>query len=91
VSDVGRRFARTRFPSCAECRGSSPTTRDAGGGEIPSISLFGDQTQVEKSDELALAFVSERLAAFDIERTEVLGGKVMVSRALAEGLEPAHA
>ena len=64
---------------------------DAGGGEILSISLFGDQTRAEESDELALAFTRERLGAFDIERTEVLGGKVMVSRALAEVLEPAHA
>jgi hypothetical protein len=64
---------------------------DAGGGEILSVSLFGDQTQAEESDELALAFVREKLGAFDIERTEVLGGKVMVSRALAEVLEPAHA
>jgi hypothetical protein len=64
---------------------------DAGGGEILSISLFGDQTQAEESDELALAFVRERLGAFDIERTEAVGGKVMVSRALAEVLEPAHA
>jgi hypothetical protein len=35
--------------------------------------------------------VSERLGAFGIERTEVLGGKVMVHRALAEVLEPPHA
>jgi hypothetical protein len=61
------------------------------GGEILSISLFGDQTQAEESDELALAFVRERLGAFDIERSEVLGGKVMVSRAVADVLEPAHA
>lgn len=64
---------------------------DAGGGELLSISLFGDQAQAEESDELALGFVSEKLGAFDIERTEVLGGKVMVSRAVAEVLEPAHA
>jgi hypothetical protein len=64
---------------------------DAGAGEILSISLFGDQAQAEESDELALAFVREKLAAFDIERTEVLGGKVAVSRAMTEVLEPAHA
>jgi hypothetical protein len=64
---------------------------DAGSGELLSISLFGEQTQAEESDELALAFVQEQLGAFDIERTEVLGGRVMVSRALAEVLEPAHA
>lgn len=64
---------------------------DAGGGELLAISLFGDQTQAEESDELALGFVRETLGAFDIERTEVLGGRVMVSRALAEVLAPAHA
>jgi hypothetical protein len=64
---------------------------DAGRGELLSISLFGEQMQAEASDELALAFVRERLGAFDIERSEVLGGRVMVSRARAEVLEPAHA
>lgn len=64
---------------------------DAGGGEILAISLFGDQADAEASDDLALTFVREKLGAFDIERTEVLGGKVMVSRAQADVLEPAHA
>jgi hypothetical protein len=36
-------------------------------------------------------FVGEELSEFDIERTEVIGGEVIVSRALAEPLEPAHA
>ena len=53
--------------------------------ELPSISLLGEQAQTEDSDELALGFVNERLGAFDIERTKVLGGRVVVSRALAEG------
>lgn len=66
-------------------------TLDCGGGEILSISLFGDQGQCEQSDELALGFVEEELGAFDIERTEVIGGQVMVSRAIADVLEPAHA
>lgn len=61
------------------------------GGEILSISLFSEQAQAEKSDELALAFVEEELGAFDIERTEVIGGRVGVSRAIADVLEPAHA
>jgi hypothetical protein len=60
-------------------------------GEILSLSLFLDQASAESSDELALNFVSEELGEFDIERTEVLGGEVMVSRAMAELLEPAHA
>jgi hypothetical protein len=38
-----------------------------------------------------LQFVGEELGEFDIERTEVIGGEVVVSRAAAELLEPAHA
>jgi hypothetical protein len=59
--------------------------------EILSISLFRDQAACEQSDERALQFVSEYLTGFDIERTEVIGGQVRVSRALARLLEPAHA
>jgi hypothetical protein len=64
---------------------------DCGRGEIVSISLFRDQATAEESDELALQFVREKLGDFDIERTEVIGGEVVVSRAMAELLEPAHA
>jgi heme-degrading monooxygenase HmoA len=64
---------------------------DCGDGEIVSISLFRDQAAAEVSDERALAFVRDRLSAFDLERTEVIGGEVHVSRAMAELLEPAHA
>jgi hypothetical protein len=61
------------------------------GGEIMSISLLRDQAVAEASDELALEFVRKELGSFDIERTEVIGGEVLVSRAMAELLEPAHA
>lgn len=64
---------------------------DCGHGEIVSISLLRDQASAEESDDLALDFVRDRLGAFDLERTEVIGGEVLVSRALAELLEPAHA
>jgi heme-degrading monooxygenase HmoA len=64
---------------------------DCGRGEIMSISLFRDQASAEASDDLALQFVGEELGEFDIERTEAIGGKVIVSRAMAELLEPAHA
>ena len=60
-------------------------------GEIMSISLFRDQAAAEASDDLALEFVRQELGNFDIERTEVIGGEILVSRALAELLEPAHA
>ena len=61
------------------------------GSEIVSISLLRDQAAAEESDERALEFVRRELADFDIERTEVLGGEVVVSRAMATLLEPAHA
>jgi hypothetical protein len=64
---------------------------DCGRSEILSISLFRDQASAEASDDLALQFVGEELGEFDIERTEVIGGEVIVSRAMAELLEPAHA
>ena len=64
---------------------------DCGGGEIVSISLLRDPAAVADSDELALEFVRRELGEFDIERTEVIGGEVLVSRAIAELLEPAHA
>jgi heme-degrading monooxygenase HmoA len=59
--------------------------------EIVSMSMFGDQAQSEESDQRALQFIAEYLTRFDIERTEVIGGEVLVSRAQARVLEPAHA
>jgi hypothetical protein len=64
---------------------------DCGGGVILSVSLFADQEGAEASDQLALDFVRDELDEFDLERTEVIGGQVLVSRARAEVLEPAHA
>jgi hypothetical protein len=64
---------------------------DCGGGELVSISLLRDQGAAEQSDERAVGFVRRELGDFDIERTEVLGGEVVVSRAMATLLEPAHA
>ena len=64
---------------------------DCGGGEVISISLLRDQAAAEESDEAALEFVRRELGGFDIERTEVIGGEVVVSRAMAGLLEPAHA
>ena len=59
--------------------------------EIMSISLLRDQAAAEESDERALEFVRRELGGFDIERTDVIGGEVVVSRAMATLLEPAHA
>jgi heme-degrading monooxygenase HmoA len=64
---------------------------DCGNGDIVSISVFRDQAAAEDSDDAAMEFVRDSLADFPIERMEVLGGEVAVSRALTELLEPAHA
>jgi len=63
---------------------------DCGRSEIVSISLFSDQATAEESDERALEFIRDELGDLDIERSEVIGGRVTVSRALADLLEPAH-
>ena len=64
---------------------------DCGRSEILSISLLRDQASAEASDELALRFVGQELGGFQIERSEVIGGEVIISRAMAKLLEPAHA
>ena len=64
---------------------------DCGAGEVMSISFFRDQASAEESDDRALEFVRAELGDFDIERTEVIGGEVAVTRAMEELLEPAHA
>jgi hypothetical protein len=63
---------------------------DCGRGEVLSISLFRDQGSAEESDDRALQFVAGQLGAFDLERTEVMGGEVRVSRARAQLLAPTH-
>jgi len=64
---------------------------DCGRGEILAITLLRDQSAAEESDERALGFVRDRLGAFDIERTEMIAGEVLVGRAMAGLLQPAHA
>jgi hypothetical protein len=62
-----------------------------GFGEILTASFFGDQSSAEASDDLALQFVGQQLGGFDIERTDVMGGEVLVSRAMVKLLESTHA
>ena len=64
---------------------------DLGGGGIATITMFRDEASTSDSVHRAQQFIREELGDFDIERTEVISGKVMVSRAMAELLEPAHA
>lgn len=63
---------------------------DCGGDEVMSITLFRDEAGASESIELAAEWVQENLGEFQLERTEVIGGEAMVSRAASEVLEPAH-
>ena len=63
---------------------------DMGGGKICTLSMFRTQEQADASNELAAEWVADHLADFSIERMGVMCGDVMVSRANAEMLEPAH-
>jgi len=63
---------------------------DCGGGELLSITLFHDEAGAQGSNELAAEWVRENLGENELERTELIGGEVMVSRAASEVLEPAH-
>ncbi|HWI70556.1 MAG TPA: hypothetical protein VNT55_01275 [Baekduia sp.] len=64
---------------------------DCGDGEILSVTVLRDEATARETDEMALRFVTERLSRFRLRRTEAVTGKVMVSRAKAELLEPTHA
>ena len=57
---------------------------------VASIPMFHEHDQAERSNELAAEWVAESLADFEVERMGVMGGEVMVSRAVADLLEPAH-
>jgi hypothetical protein len=57
---------------------------------IASITTFQDREQAEASNDLAAEWVAEELADFQVERMGVVGGEVMVSRASADALVPAH-
>jgi hypothetical protein len=57
---------------------------------ITSVTIFEDEEQCLATNDMAAEFVREHLGAFQIERLEVFGGEVMVSRAAEKVLEPAH-
>jgi hypothetical protein len=63
---------------------------DCGDNEVMSITLFRDEAGAAESIELAAEWVKDNLGEFELERTEVIGGEAMVSRAASEVLEPAH-
>jgi hypothetical protein len=64
---------------------------DCGAGEILWISFVRDPAAAEVCDDRAFQFVTEELRDFRLERRLALRGALIVSRARAELLEPAHA
>jgi hypothetical protein len=63
---------------------------DTGDGTITSVTIFEDEQQCVRSNDMAGDFVREHLGDFQIERLDMSGGEVMVSRAAERVLEPAH-
>ena len=61
-----------------------------GDDTLMSVSVFRTREDAERSNELAAQWVAADLADFEIERMGAITGEVMVSRADAEVLEPAH-
>jgi len=63
---------------------------DCGGDEILWISFVRDLAAAEECDERTASLVSEELREFGLERRVALAGRLLLSRARAELLEPAH-
>jgi len=57
---------------------------------VASTTLFAEREQADASNELAAEWVADNLDDFEVELIGVIGGEVMVSRAMADVLEPAH-
>jgi hypothetical protein len=57
---------------------------------IVSMTIFEEEEQCLASNDMAAEFVREHLGSFQIERLDVFGGEVMVSRAAEKVLQPAH-
>ena len=62
----------------------------SGDDTLMSVSVFRSQEEAERSNEIAAQWVAEDLTDFDVQRMGAITGEVMVSRARAEMLEPAH-
>ena len=57
---------------------------------IVTVTPFAEAEQADASNQLAAEWVAEELPDFAVERVGVVGGEVMVSRASADMLVPAH-
>jgi hypothetical protein len=63
---------------------------DTGDATVETISIFHDRASADASNELAADYVRENLGEFELTRTAVSGGEVLVSRVTAQALEDAH-
>jgi hypothetical protein len=57
---------------------------------VETISIFHDEAAAADSNELAADYVRENLGEFELTRTSVSGGPVLVSRATQEALTDTH-
>jgi hypothetical protein len=63
---------------------------DTGDATVETISIFHDRASADGSNELAADYVRDNLDEFELTRTEVSGGEVLVSRVTSEVLDEAH-
>ena len=63
---------------------------DTGNDMLMTVSVFENAEQAEASNDLAAEWVADALSDFEVTRVGVIAGDVMVSRATAGMLEPAH-
>ncbi|HMD57555.1 MAG TPA: hypothetical protein VKG82_08805 [Solirubrobacteraceae bacterium] len=63
---------------------------DTGDATVETISIFHDKGSAEQSNELAAEYVRENLGEFELTRTALSGGEVLVSRVTGEALDDAH-
>lgn len=62
---------------------------DTGEATVETVSVFHDKAAADASNELAAAYVREKLGEFELTRAELSGGEVFVSKVTAEALEDA--
>jgi hypothetical protein len=63
---------------------------DCGDGTLCTVTIFHDAESADASVQRAAEWIAENLGDLDLERTDVFGGEIMVSRANRGVLEPAH-
>jgi hypothetical protein len=64
---------------------------DCGDNTLCTVTIFHDEDAAQRSVDMAAEFVRDEMSDMELTRTDVKGGKVDVSRAATEVLEPAHA